>query len=151
MKTFLEYITEANSESKIYVLYHGTTTASAENLLKNGWRPDSWCQGNQCGQTKYLYLTNEPENAEWYAQEKDSGVVLKVLVDKNNLKVDPEDGTADNIEDELSLKYGLPGSVVAVGPIPKENFSYFNKGTNKELTEKQQAVNLAQNMIKDKA
>lgn len=102
------------------ILYHGTTRESAEILMKNGWKPDSWTQGNHCGQTKFLYLTNEPENALWYSQEKGECIVLDVIVDIEDLKVDPEDGICDLLEDELKLDVG---NVVLTKSLMASNFS----------------------------
>lgn len=104
-------------------LFHGTTDESAAALMKDGWKPRSGGVGGNMGQTKYLYLSTHYEDALWFAQEKGSDVVLSVEVDRDCLAVDPEDGVAEDLEGELALPYGLPGKLVATGPIPPEAFS----------------------------
>lgn len=105
-------------------LYHGTTDESAKALTERGWEPNKWWPGGQCGQRRYLYLTNFPENASWYAEEKGSSAVVAVRdVPLGHLAVDPEDGTKDTVEEELSNPHGLPGSVVLTKPLPASHFS----------------------------
>jgi hypothetical protein len=108
------------------ILYHGTTRESADILMQNGWQPSVWSQGSHCGQTKFLYLTNEPENALWYSQEKGEHIVLNVIVNIKDLKVDPEDGICDSLEEELKLNVGnlvlttsLEASNFSINPISK--------------------------------
>jgi hypothetical protein len=59
-------------------LYHGTTLESAALLTQNGWHPNSFASGSQCGQSRYLYLTTHPEDALWFANEKGSETVLEL-------------------------------------------------------------------------
>ena len=79
-------------------LYHGTTVESAARLIAEGWRPHSGDVGGQCGQPRFLYLTNHPENALWFAQEKGGDAVVAVDVPLAFLAVDPEDGMEDTVE-----------------------------------------------------
>jgi len=104
-------------------LFHGTCAQSAKSLLSYGWSPDRGRSGGNLGQARFLYLTNDPENALWFAQEKGCGVVLRVEVPMKHLQVDPEDGTHETVKDELSMAFGLPGSVVATRAIPATCFS----------------------------
>jgi hypothetical protein len=108
------------------ILYHGTTATSAEHLMRHGWTPNAWRMGSHCGQPRYLYLTNFPENALWYAQEKDDQEVLTVEVPLTSLKVDPEDGIHETVDEELSKPTGLPGSVVLIHSIPPSAFSRYS-------------------------
>lgn len=103
-------------------LYHGTTEESAAALLGAGWVPGSGPLGGNCGQRRFLYLTNDPENALWYAQEKGGEVVLEVTVPRDALRVDPEDGAFDTVEEELARSHGLPGCVVATSPLLSSAF-----------------------------
>jgi hypothetical protein len=103
-------------------LYHGTTSASAEGLLKHGWKPNSYPAGANQGQSKYLYLTNEIENARWFSEQKGENVVLEVTVPKSALLVDPEDGHGDTLDDELNNKLGFPAYVVCFKPLAASNF-----------------------------
>lgn len=93
-------------------LYHGTTQESASELMTNGWNPHQGRTGGQCGQAKYLYLTNIPENALWYAEQKGDDTIIEVEVPLSFLKVDPEDGISDTVLEELNDTHGLPGNVV---------------------------------------
>lgn len=106
-------------------LYHGTSETSARNLLANGWQPNVWKKGGNMGQTRYLYLTIEPEDARWFANEKGEDTVLRVKnVPFENLIVDPEDGIGDDIYDELdgARRLGLPAKFALKTPLPKNHF-----------------------------
>ena len=118
-------IKELLSESMGTVtLYHGTCPESAKNFLANGWQPRTTGAGANMGQSQYLYLTTEPDDALWFAQEKGCNTVLKVSnVPMSILKVDPEDGVGDTVYDELNSSSGAPGKVVAIRPLGKEHFS----------------------------
>lgn len=101
------------------VLYHGTSEASAVALVANGWEPMSAPMGSQCGDNRYLYLTDEPADALWYANEKGSDAILAVEVPVEDLIVDPEDGIADTVEAELASKW--PAKLAARRAIPAES------------------------------
>lgn len=104
---------------KSYVLYHGTTS-----LLTYGWSPNSGCPGANCGQSKYLYLTNNPENAKWFAEQHGDSVVLELIdIAEKWLLVDPEDGYKNSVSDELSGK--MPGNVVLIRAIGSAHFRVF--------------------------
>lgn len=108
----------------VVTLYHGTCPESAKILLANGWSPKTVGPGSNMGQSQYLYLTTDPDDALWFAQEKGCSTVLKVdNVPVTLLKVDPEDGISDTVYDELHLRTGLPGKVVAFKSLGKEHFS----------------------------
>lgn len=102
-------------------LYHGTTEESAAELCLNGWAPRSRSAGSQCGNPALLYLTNHPENALWYADQKGDVAVVEVSLDAGALRVDPDDGSHDTVAEELAGS--VPGSVVAHGPIPASAFT----------------------------
>lgn len=110
-------------------LYHGTTDDAATSLSEFGWRPGSGRAGANCGQSRYLYLTNGQDNALWFAEQKGGSVVLAVEVDEDDLLVDPEDGSKDDVASELAWGHGLPGSVVATRPLPADRFSRLDAPT----------------------
>lgn len=117
MRDFMNIV---EGEVKTYTLYHGTCS---DMLCQTGWEPNNTTQGGNMGQTQYLYLTNHPDNARWFAQEKGCDIVLVVRdVPSNYLRVDPEDGSTDTVEDELSFSMGIPGSVVLTQPLPADHF-----------------------------
>ena len=103
------------------ILYHGTTENSANSLIEKGWQPNQHSSGNHCGQSKYLYLTNEPENALWYSEEKGEHVVLSIKIPLSSLKVDPEDGIENTIEKECKNDVG---HVVSFKDIPANSFQF---------------------------
>ena len=108
-------------------LYHGTSAQSADAIVAEGWQPNSGLQGGNVGQGRYLYLTNVPENALWFAEQKGDNTVLEVLVEESELIVDPEDGVHDTVQEELSAANGLPGSVALKVSDPSDRFSLFSK------------------------
>jgi len=113
-----------HEDNSTITLYHGTCSEFAKILLANGWQPGTAISGANMGQSRYLYLTTDPDDALWFAQEKGCDTVLKVSnVPISILKVDPEDGVGDNVYDELNSKRGLPGKVVATSPLSKDHFS----------------------------
>jgi hypothetical protein len=131
VKSYNDYINENSNSDKVITLYHGTNKPHADLLLKNGWRPNKVSSGSQQGQTQYLYLTTEYEDALWFANAKDSDIVLKVKVPLKYLKFDPEDGDGDmygyDIEKALeqmkNTPYPMPIKLVSYKDIPKENIS----------------------------
>lgn len=81
--------------------------------------------GSQGGNPDLLYLTTTPENASWYAEEKEDGLVLEVTVPRAALRIDPEDGTGATVEEELDLPFRLPGSLATAFPLAAERFGLF--------------------------
>lgn len=105
-------------------LYHGTCPESAAVLLEDGWTPNSGSVGGNVGQAKYLYLTTEPGDARWFANEKGCDTILMLRdVPVSVLAVDPEDGTEDTVREELNKSTGLPGKVVLTKPLAANHFS----------------------------
>jgi hypothetical protein len=110
-------------KSQTVTLYHGTCEGSAQQLLATGWSPSSGQQGGNMGQSRYLYCSTQYDDALWFAQEKGCDTVLTLVdIPVSSLRVDPEDGTADTLQDELNLPHELPGKVVVTKPIGPENF-----------------------------
>lgn len=89
--------------------------------MAGGWQPNKVASGGQCGRTDCIYVTNEPENARWYADQKENGVVLSIAVDVADLHVDPDDGIEDTVEEELArvvgnfvLRKDIPASAITL-------------------------------------
>jgi hypothetical protein len=124
MKDIRHYLTLVeNVGERIPVLFHGTCEESAAALLRDGWAPNSGKVGGNMGQARYLYLTNIRENALWFAEEKGCDFVVEVVdVPLSHLRVDPEDGSADSVSEELNSPHGLPGSVVLIRTLGPEHF-----------------------------
>ena len=111
-------------------LFHGTTQSSAIALQSSGWKPGSGIKGSQQGQTKYLYVTTDPENARWFAEEKGDGAVLEITgVPIDALIPDPEDSTYDTVEDELaaSVRTGTPATLAVTRPLAAKQFRPLRK------------------------
>ena len=106
-------------------IYHGTTEKSAELLLKNGWQPNQVNSGANQGDSRYLYVTTEIEDALWFSEQTGSRVILEILnFSLDNLKVDPEDGITESIEEELEIsqKNRTPAKFVIISPLSSQCF-----------------------------
>ena len=113
------------SRDVLLTLFHGTCDDSAANLIAKGWQPNLWNRGGNMGQPRYLYLTTGYKDALWFAEEKGCSVVVQVIdVPLDHLIPDPEDSTADTVEDELALaqRVGLPAKLALVKPLGPEHF-----------------------------
>lgn len=122
----LQYLAEA----KNITLFHGTCPTSAKELIQSGWKPNSGFQGGNVGQTKYLYVTNFLENAEWFANEKGCSTVIEIKnVPLSYFDVDPEDGIGKNVADELnkSKKNNIPAYLVIKKPLNSTHFKIIKK------------------------
>jgi len=110
-------------------LYHGTTKEAAKKILQEGWEPNIASRGGNQGNPNFLYVTNEPENALWFAQEKGDDVVL-ILEDYplELLKVDPEDGIGASVEEELliSQKNKTPAYFIIQTPLSANKIRLFS-------------------------
>lgn len=84
--------------------------------------------GANRGQARFLYLTTEPEDAAWFAEQQGSTTILTIKdVPATFLLTDPEDGMGDTPEEELeiALKTGLPAKLVLIRPLGPQHFSLF--------------------------
>lgn len=125
---FTEFYLSESIENVI-TLYHGTTIDRAESLIQKGWSPNNGIVGANLGNKKYLYVTNVVENALWFAEQNGGATVVKIdNVPISYLKVDPEDGTEETVEQELNKKYGLPAYLVLYKSLTFDHFSYEIKG-----------------------
>lgn len=125
MRDIINLIENENVPAVIPVLYHGTCPDNAESLINKGWQPRSGTRGGNFGQTRFLYLTTGKENALWYAGEKGCDSLVAVEnIPLDYLDVDPEDGTWENVEEEIrrSAANGSPGCLVLKKPLPAEHF-----------------------------
>lgn len=107
--------------SGLVTLYHGTSARNAADLLEHGFDPARWRAGPNGGRRGLLYLTNDPENAGWYAERFDDGVVLEIEVAVEDLIVDPEDGVGETVEEEMAGP--LPACLATRKAIGPERFN----------------------------
>ena len=106
-------------------LYHGTTRENAKLLLKNGFIPNQVGRGSNQGQSQFLYLTTDEENALWFSEQSGSNIVLEISnINESWLIVDPEDGVGESVEDELkiSMRTKTPANFALKFPIGPEHF-----------------------------
>jgi hypothetical protein len=105
-------------------LYHGTCKANADHLISNGWKPTGQSGANM-GQGRYLYLSSEPEDALWFAQEKGCDSVVEVKdIPIEYLRPDPEDEAGFTMKDLLERidKHGFPAKFALWKELGKEHF-----------------------------
>lgn len=119
-------------------LYHGTCEDDTQKLLAEGWKPSQQASGANQGNPKYLYLSTEPADALWFAEEKGCNVVLVVKnIPLNYLEVDPEDGVGSTVVEELAIsqRTGLPAKLVLTQPLPAKYFErYFKPNPKRRFT-----------------
>lgn len=108
-------------------LFHGTSRDSADALLSKGWSPSETgvSPGANQGRRGHLYLTTEPLDALWFAEQKGEQTVLSVTVAIEDLIVDPEDGIGETVLDEMSQTSGLPGKLATKRPLSPAAFQIF--------------------------
>ena len=113
-----------NEGGNYFTLYHGTCKENAVSLLQNGWKK-GFASGGNMGQGKYLYVSSDPEDALWFAQEKGCNCVLKIKnVSADSLIPDPEDEAGYTLNDLFKRinTTNFPAKFAVVKPLPKENF-----------------------------
>lgn len=114
-------IFENNSNN--LTLYHGTNVYNANLLVKNGWYPSNFT-GSNMGNPSYLYLSSEPEDALWFANENGGETIVEVNVPIKYLKPDPEDESGFSLDDlmnRMSRKM-LPSKFVLHHPLDSSHF-----------------------------
>lgn len=113
------------------ILYHGTCQDSAENMVKNGWSPNSHGVGGNDGNPSFLYVTNEYDNAMWFAEEKGCNTVIELKeIPIDSMGVDPEDGIGSDVEEEVALRGNFPSYFIIKKKIPKDNIRISKKKIN---------------------
>ena len=110
-------------------LFHGTTSENANRLLSKGKVGRAPLGANQ-GRPDLLYVTTNPENATWFAQQAGGGVVLEVDVPRCQLRTDPEDGVHPTVLAELvaAERTGIPASLAVFDDLPALRFRRLGVG-----------------------
>jgi len=108
-------------------LYHGTCKENADNLVENGWKPSNRI-GSNMGQGQYLYLSSEPEDALWFAQEKGCDTVVEVKdIPIELLRPDPEDEAGFSMNDLLRRidETGFPAKFALLQELSSHYFKIY--------------------------
>ena len=96
--TYKKFINE-NIKNTL-TLYHGT--CNGENLIKNGWKPNTGYVGSNMGNPNYLYLSSEPQDALWFAEEKGCNIVIEIVdIPIDYLRPDPDDEAGFSMKELL--------------------------------------------------
>ncbi|SFF33640.1 hypothetical protein, partial [Paracidovorax wautersii] len=105
-------------------LYHGTTPENASRLLRDG-KTGRAPLGASGGSPELLYVTTDPENAAWFADQAGGGEVLVVQVPASQLRTDPEDGVHGTVLAELqaAARTGIPASLAVFGDLMPERIA----------------------------
>ena len=126
----MKYIKLYEKYNKTITLFHGTSENNANLLINNGWKPNKILSGGNMGQSKYLYLTTDKEDALWFAEESGNNTILKISdIPLDYIRFDPEDGDGDlfnyNINvaiNKINNGYQLPIKFVLCKELGKEHF-----------------------------
>ena len=113
--------------NETHTMYHGTSVENEKQLIENGFEPYGSCSGGQCGNPAYLYLTQSPESANWYACQKgNDGSVIEIKnIPKSYLGVDPEDGIYV-IDNDLDKELKSGGSFILKNKLDESHFDYWH-------------------------
>lgn len=129
-KAFGQILSE--STNKTLTLYHGTCEENGIALIKSGWQPSTKNYGGNMGNPSYLYLSSEPEDALWFAEEKGCNTIIEVInIPIDYLMSDPEDEAGFTMKDLLDRVdiSGFPAKFALTKPL---NSSHFKKWVKKK-------------------
>lgn len=114
-------------------LYHGTCLINAQNLVQNGWQPNKTTSGSNQGNPSYLYLTTDPEDALWFAEEKGCDSIIIVSdIPLSYLRPDPEDEAGFSMSELLNRKNGLPSKFILIKELGPKHFSIQKRENHSE-------------------
>ena len=127
VKSFNQFINE--NVSRTLTLYHGTCESNGKNLIENGWKPINSGYGGNMGNPNYLYLSSEPEDALWFAEEKGCNTVIEVInIPIDYLRPDPEDEAGFTMKELLDRidTNGFPVKFILTKPLDNSHFKLYN-------------------------
>lgn len=125
---YLKKFEHSEEKSKLtkLTLYHGTCSENAEKLVNSGWEPRVTGYGANMGNPKYLYLSNEPLDALWFANSRGCDSVVQLTdVPIELLSPDPEDEAGYSMQDLLNRSWG-PSKFILKGKLGSEYFKNYN-------------------------
>lgn len=99
------------------LMYHGTSVENVREMAEKGFSPEGWRAGPNGGRRGMLYLTDDPVNAQWFADRTGEGCVISLSVRACDLVVDPEDGMSNSVVEEMTNGSG-PSYLATMTPIP---------------------------------
>ena len=114
-------------------LYHGTCESNIRNLIENGWKPTNGEYGSNMGNPNYLYLSSEPKDALWFAEEKGCNTVIEIMnIPIDYLRPDPEDEAGFTMKELLDRMdaNGFPVKFILTKPLDGSYFKIYNVQTN---------------------
>ena len=137
IKSYSEFKDTSKTHDSIK-FYHGTCKNSADNIIRNGWKPYSGYIGSNNGQNKYLYLTTEIEDALWFAEEKGCDTIIEVIIeDYDYILPDSEEvGYTKNELIDRALNTLMPSKFVLYKELPKEKFKIVNHNLTESFRRK---------------
>ena len=106
-------------------LYHGTSLENGTRLIEFGWKPSNGKTGGNMGQSRYLYLTSDPEDAMWFANEMGENFIVEVSnIPITYLRPDPEDEAGYTMAELLDMMKStkLPSKFVLTKELGAEHF-----------------------------
>ncbi len=136
-------IDELNAlNEKTLTLYHGTCPENANELINNGWKPSDGGMGANMGNPKHLYLSSEPEDALWFAQEKGCGTLVEIKnIPIEYLRPDPEDEAGYKMGELINRikTTQFPAKFILTQPLDSNHFGMYTK--NENLSENSNILN----------
>lgn len=127
MKLFNQFINE--NVNRTLTLYHGTCEGNSKNLIDNGWKPINSGYGGNMGNPNYLYLSSEPEDALWFAEENGCNTVIEIMnIPIDYLRPDPEDEAGFTMKELLDRidTNGFPAKFILIKPLDNTHFKPYN-------------------------
>lgn len=123
-----EWIKEVIIESlnKTITLYHGTCEDNAISLIKQGFKPLTQSMGSNMGNPNFLYLSSDPQDALWFAEEKGCDTIIMVNnIPLNYLRPDPEDEAGFTMNDLLDRidNHDLPSKFILTKELGSKHFT----------------------------
>lgn len=111
---------------KVVDLYCGTSKATAERYMREGWNPSGETRDGSGAVKQGLYLSTLPADAYRIAKLKLDGVVLKIEgVPVESLEVDPDRSVFDSVEEEIAGAGSASGKVALRSALPACAFSIY--------------------------
>ena len=127
VESFNQFINE--NVVRTLTLYHGTCEDNGKNLIEHGWKPTNNSYGGNMGNPNYLYLSSEPKDALWFAEEKGCNTVVEIInIPIDYLRPDPEDEAGFTIKELLDRinTNGFPAKFILTKPLNNTHFKLYN-------------------------